>query len=79
MIRRLLSALVIGLPSTVWALADHVLLIGVTDYAPEVAAIAQPLEGPGNDIALMLDVFRDAGHSRQGLFDSDRSARRLGQ
>lgn len=49
------------LPNLAWARIDRVLLIGVTDYADEVTEIAQPLQGPGHDVALLLDVFRDAG------------------
>ena len=39
----------------------RVLLVGVTDYAPEVTELAPALNGPGNDVALMLDVFRQSG------------------
>lgn len=39
----------------------HVILIGVTDYAPSVAHLAPRLDGPGNDVALMWDLAREAG------------------
>ena len=61
MILRAALCLVLLLPGTALARVDQVLLIGVTDYAPEVTEIAQPLAGPGNDVALMLDVFQTAG------------------
>lgn len=43
------------------AAGPRALLIGVTDYAPEVTAIAGTLSGPGHDVALMAKVFADAG------------------
>lgn len=39
----------------------HVVLIGVTDYDPSVARLAPRLDGPGNDVALMWDLAREAG------------------
>lgn len=38
----------------------HALLVGVRDYHPSVAAFAPPLSGPGNDVALMWQVLREA-------------------
>ncbi len=61
MIRMIAVTLALLQPGTAAARIDQVLLIGVTDYAPEVTEIAQPLNGPGNDVALLLDVFQDAG------------------
>lgn len=59
--RAALLSLALLLPEVALARPDHVLLIGVTDYAPEVSEVAQPLKGPGNDVALMLDVLLSDG------------------
>lgn len=58
-------ALVLALFCMFWPVASgaghRVLLIGVTDYAPEVIARAGALQGPANDVALMAEVFTAAG------------------
>lgn len=61
MIRGVASLFLIFWATTGIALPDRVLLIGVTDYAPSVNEIAQPLKGPGNDVALMADVLKSKG------------------
>ena len=41
------------------ALAEQrALLVGVSAYAPEVRALAPPLTGPGNDVALLASTLR---------------------
>ena len=40
------------------AAEQRALLIGVGAYAPEVRALAPPLAGPGNDVALLAAVLR---------------------
>ena len=67
MIRALILAIVLLHPNWAGAGIDRVLLIGVTDYAPKVTEIAQPLNGPGNDVALMLDVFQSAGVAEEAF------------
>lgn len=47
--------------------ADRVLLIGVSNYAPEVEQLAGPLTGPGSDVSLMAGVFLDAGVSQGNI------------
>ncbi len=41
--------------------ADHALLIGVSDYPPEVASLTPRLNGPENDVPLMYAVSKKAG------------------
>ncbi|MEM0936002.1 MAG: caspase family protein [Pseudomonadota bacterium] len=44
-----------------WAETRHAVLIAVSDYHASVDALAPPLEGPPNDIALMWDVLSEEG------------------
>ena len=52
-------AMAVALPAQ--AELRKALLIGVTDYAPEIAALAAPLTGPGHDVVLMYEVLREYG------------------
>lgn len=55
----------LGLASAIWPARlmaeQRVLLIGVSEYAPEVTQLAGALNGPGNDVVLMAKVFGAAG------------------
>lgn len=49
------------------AQTDRALLIGVTNYSGQVSQIAQPLSGPGHDVALMAELFESFGLSRSEI------------
>ncbi|MEM6897510.1 MAG: caspase family protein, partial [Pseudomonadota bacterium] len=54
-------------PTLAVAAPDRALLVGVTEYDPSLAAVAPPLAGPGNDVALMADVLQDLGTSPDAI------------
>lgn len=67
----ILRNFIVSLAVTLWALQAHAeqrgLLIGVTDYAPEVTARAGVLTGPGRDVALMTDVLLSGGIAPEAM------------
>lgn len=49
------------------AAMNRALLVGVSDYGPDIEVYAPRLRGPGRDVALMLTILRDAGFDERHI------------
>lgn len=64
---RLALFLILASMSPGMADAFRAVLIGVSDYHPDLQAVAPPLQGPGHDVALIHDTLRRMGVAKDAI------------